>query len=466
MYKFICSAFLFTTSFILQMNITNAQATYTMPSEELQHEGTWLQWPHHYEYGTTYRNRLDATWVAMTKALVASEKVHLIVYDATEKTRVQNLLTAASVATTNIDFFQFPTNDVWVRDNGPIFVRDTSGKLIIQDWGFNGWGGDYNFNLCNPIPTSVANALAMTVVNLNSTMVNEGGAVEMDGNGVLMTTKSAILCQSNPANINAIRNIGMTQAQAETIFQQYLGVSKFIWLDGFYSVDDITDAHIDGFARFANGTHLVTMSTTDLTYWGLSTTDISLLTSATDINNKAYTITQLPLTQNDVTTAYGKNLGYKGSYINYYVANSVVLVPNYSDPNDATANAIIQGLYPTRTVVGIDVRNLYENGGMVHCVTQQQPVATASVGLKNFTSPKNNITISQNPTNDFLKIVSNDELHNAVIKILNANGQLIFEKQNQNGKQFQIDLSKQAAGIYFIEVQSSTNIYRNKIVKE
>jgi hypothetical protein len=109
---------------------------------------------------------------------------------------------------------------------------------------------------------------------------------------------------------------------------------------------------------------------------------------------------------------------------------------------------------------------LYENGGMVHCVTQQQPVANAAVGLKNFSSKKNSMVVSPNPTNSFFKIISHDELHDAVIKILNSNGQLIFEKQNQNGKQFQIDLSKQGAGIYFVEVHSSTNISRNKIVKE
>ena len=350
-----------------------------MPDETLPHEGTWLQWPHQYEYGVTYRNRLDATWVAMTSALVGGEKVHIIAYNSTEQTRITNLLIAAGVNLSNVDFKLMQTNDVWVRDNGPIFVRDASGNLAIEDWGFNGWGGDYNYSLCNPIPTSVGTAIGKPVVNLNATMVLEGGSYELDGNGVLLATKSSILTQTNSGGALAIRNPGMTQTQAETILNQYIGATKFIWLDGFLGPDDITDAHIDGFAKFANDSTLVTMNNIDLVYWGLSSNDINSLYAASDVNNNIYTKVFLPLTQNFVTTTYGNNLGYLGSYCNYYIANNVVLVPNYNDPNDAVANAIIQGLHPGRTVVGIDCRNLYENGGMVHCVTQQQPTDAAII---------------------------------------------------------------------------------------
>jgi agmatine deiminase len=354
-------------------NNTSIEALYTMPTEDEPHEGTWLQWPHHYEYddGVTFRDRMDPTWVAMTKALVTSEKVHIIAYDSVEKDRISQLLTNANVPLANVDFFIFPTNDVWARDNGPIFVREKSGKLLIQDWGFNGWGGRDNYELDDPIPTSIGNAIGIQVVDLNSIMTNEGGAVEMDGNGVLMASRSSILSQRPP---NTVRNPGMTQSQAEKIFTKYLGIKKFIWLDGWVNdPDDPTDAHIDGFARFANASTIITMNSEDLDYWGLSDTDISTLFSATNIDNVPYDFVYLPLTQNDVVTAYGKDLEYKGSYQNFYVANTVVLVPNYNDPNDAVANNIIQGLYPGRTVIGIDVRNLYEQGGMIHCVTQQQP---------------------------------------------------------------------------------------------
>jgi len=379
---------------ILMMMNLNSYSQYTMPAETELHEGTWLQWPHQYEYGTQYRNRLDATWVEMTQALVNGENVHIIAYNSTEQTRITNLLTNASVSLTNVDFYLFQTNDVWIRDNGPIFVWNINGNLEIEDWGFNGWGGKYNFNLCDPIPSSIASANSISLIDLNSVMTIEGGAYEIDGNGVFLACKSSTLSQS-PSN--SVRNLGMTQTQAETILSENLGISKFIWLDGFTGTEDITDAHIDGFAKFANDTTLVTMNNTDLTYWELSASDISTLYSASNTSNVEYTIIYVPLTQNNVTTAYGNNLGYKGSYCNYYIANTAVLVPNYNDPNDAVANAIIQNLYPNRTVIGIDCRNLYENGGMVHCVTQQQPFTT-NTSSNNIKNKKTNISkIYPNP---------------------------------------------------------------------
>ena len=445
----------------LQINLISAQ-TYTMPSEELLHEGTWLQWPHQYEYGVTYRNRLDATWVAMTQTLVVGEKVHIIAYNAAEQTRITNLLTTASVPMINIDFFIFKTNDVWIRDNGPIFVRDNNGNLVIEDWGFNGWGGDYNFNQCNPIPTSLASAIGMPLVNLNSVMINEGGAVELDGNGVLMATRSSILSQNNPPGIFSIRNPGMTQTQAENIFTQYLDVTKFIWLDGFYSTDDITEAHIDGFARFANGNTIVTMNNADLTYWGLSSIDISTLFNATDVNNTVYSFTILPLTQNDVTTAYGLNLGYKGSYVNYYVGNTVVLVPNYNDPNDAAANSIIQTLYPSRTVIGIDCRNLYENGGMVHCVTQQQPVAiaTALVEPKQIYQGK----VFPNPFNNEAVIQLASPISNGQLLIYNSRGQQVKKEKNVSGQQIEIYKDGLQNGIYFFKIETGQQTIRGNFI--
>jgi agmatine deiminase len=345
-------------------NNTNPNATYTMPDESEPHEGTWLQWPHQYQYGATYRNRIDATWVAMTKELVTSEKVHIVVYDETEKNRVLGLLTAANIPQANIDFRIYPTDDVWARDNAPIFVKDNTGKIVIEDWGFNGWGKKAAYDKCNAVPEKIATDLKLDRVDLNSTMINEGGSVEIDGHGAFMACKSSIL--------NNNRNPNMSQSQAEDIFKKYLGVSHFIWLNGKAGLE-ITDMHIDGFARFGNPSTIVTMNENDLLDWQVPQSDIATLFAAKNKQGTAYKLLKLPLTRNNVVTAYGKNLGYKGSYVNYYIANTKVLVPNYNDPNDAVANNLIQSLYPNRTVVGIDVRNLYENGGMIHCVTQQQP---------------------------------------------------------------------------------------------
>ena len=344
--------------------ITNTEVLYTMPEESEPHEGTWLQWPHEYQYGQTYRNRLDATWVAMTAALVAGEKVHIVAYDDAEKQRILGLLNASGVALSNVEIKIYPTDDVWARDNGPIYVRDKNGQLVIEDWGFNGWGSKADYDNCDKIPAKVAADQGITLVDVALEMINEGGSVEIDGHGTMMACKSSIL--------NSNRNPGMSLAKAEAVFTKYLGITHFVWLDGQAGLE-ITDQHIDGFARFGNASTIVTMEENDLLDFEVKQSDIDKLFQAKNKDGNAYTFLKLPLTQNNAVTEYGKDLGYKGSYCNYYIGNKVVLVPNYNDPNDAIANAKIQTLYPSRTVVGIDVRNLYENGGMVHCVTQQQP---------------------------------------------------------------------------------------------
>lgn len=353
--------------------ISETEIMYTMPEESEEHEGTWLQWPHQYQYGVEFRNELDATWVAMTKELVSSENVHIIAYNQTEQDRIISLLNAANIPLTNVDFKLFETDDTWIRDSGPIYVRDREGNLLIEDWGFNGWGNKIDelsgFLIesakCNQIPAKIAENQGRTYLDLNAEMVNEGGSVEIDGHGTLMACKSSIL--------NDNRNPGMTQAQAERIFKKYLGVTNFIWLEGQEGLE-VTDQHIDGFARFGNSTTIVTMESNDLLEFDVLQSDIDRLYAATDKDGTPYNFLPVPLTQNNAKTTSGVDLGYKGSYVNYYIANTKVLVPNYNDPNDEVANALIQSLYPSRTVVGIDVRNLYQNGGMIHCVTQQQPV--------------------------------------------------------------------------------------------
>ncbi len=305
-------------------------------------------------------------------------------------------------------------------------------------------------------------------------MIVEGGSYELDGNGVLLATKSSILTQTNSGGALAIRNPGMTQTQAETILNQYIGATKFIWLDGFLGTDDITDAHIDGFAKFANDSTLVTMNNADLVYWGLSSTDIATLYAASNVNSVTYNKVYVPLTQNNVVTTYGNNLGYKGSYCNYYIANNVVLVPNYNDPNDAVANAIIQGLHPGRTVVGIDCRNLYENGGMVHCVTQQQPTASPSTGINN--NLKEGIKVGQNFPNPFnqtttinLSLPTNA---NVQIIIYNSLGQIVSKSVNSNYSKGNHSLSISADNLengiytYFVIIDNQNSFSGRMIVSK
>ncbi len=402
---------------LLSVQVSANTILYTMPEENAEHEGTWLQWPHNHLYGPYYIDDVESTWIAMAGALQSGEKVHIIVYDEAEQSNIISVLTNAGVPLINIDFFIHQTDDVWVRDNGPMFVYDESDELVILDWGFNGWGGDTPYSLCDVIPYSISQDLSLPWVDL-SAMVLEGGAIEHDGAGTMMATRSSI---THPS-----RNPSLTETQIEEYITTNMGITKFIWLDGLYG-SEITDMHIDGVMKFADDSTIVTMNNADLLYWELTQPDIDVLYAATNVENEPYNFVYIPLTQNNVVTEYGSNLGYKGSYANYYIANTVVLVPIYDDPNDTVVLGIIQGIYPSRTVIGIDVRNLYAYGGMVHCVTQQQPIELSSSGFagQSFSTP----ILSQNypnPFNDFTSIsYIVDETSVVSLDIYNLAGQKI-----------------------------------------
>lgn len=326
--------------------------SYTMPSEEAIHEGTWLQWPHNNQYAD-HIERHENTFVAITEALHTGERVHIIAYDQTEKERIITVLETEGLDMSQIDLYVWETDDYWIRDNGPIFVRDEAGNLTVQNWGFNGWGEKADFEKCNAIPSKIATELGLPLADVD--LINEGGSVEIDGHGTLMAKKSSIL--------NRNRNPGISLKEAEAVFEKYLGITNFIWLRG-YKGGDITDDHIDGTARFVNGNTIVTLREEDA-YPG----EFKKLKDATNASGEHYTIVELPFTQNNLpgTTE-------KGIYVNFYIGNEVVLVPNFEDPNDGVANEIIQALFPDKTVVGIPAVELGIDGGGVHCVTQQQPL--------------------------------------------------------------------------------------------
>jgi agmatine deiminase len=431
-----------------------------MPEETVIHEGTWLQWPHHYTYGTYYRNSLDETWVKMTSALVTSENVHIVAYNETEKERIIALLDDADIPLSNIDFFIHQTNDVWIRDNGPMFVYDENNELTILDWGFNGWGYDTPYSKCDKIPESISADIEIPVIDLNA-VVLEGGAIEHDGNGTMIATRSSVTHSS--------RNPNLTEGQMEEYISTYMGISNFIWLDGLYG-SEITDMHIDGFLRFVNENTLLTLNEQDLQYWELSSDDVNTIQNARNIHGEAYSLVTVPLTKNNVRTANGMQLNYKGSYCNYYVANTVVLVPNYSDPNDGIANSIIQELYPTRTVIGIDVRNLYEYGGMVHCVTQQQPIKLEGTELN--THEIQPVFIGDfypNPASSYsLLTVRLDKAATIEIILYDMQGRKIYEKATFgfSGKnRIEIKTSSLKKGVYTCQVNiDKQNVGNGKLI--
>ena len=186
------------------------------PHEGDQHEGTWLQWPH----DNTYEGTMEAyehIWIAMTKALVKGENVHLIVYDEKEKEHVKNVLVKEGVDMNRVDFFVYPTDDVWVRDNGPIFAYDSEDNLVVQNWKFNGWGNKAPYKKDNMIPEKIAADLNMPLVNID--MVMEGGALETDGKGTMVSTLSCVN--------NDNRTADFSLEEIEDYLTKYYGSDKF-----------------------------------------------------------------------------------------------------------------------------------------------------------------------------------------------------------------------------------------------
>ena len=364
---------IFVSILFLETSAVQCWAQYTMPNEDFMHEGTWLQWPHNYTYGSGAED-VESSWVQMTAALSSGERVHIVAYNEDEAVHITELLENAEVDLSQIDFRLCPTDDFWVRDNGPIFAQGADGQWVVLDWGFNGWGGDAPFALDDAVPLAVAMDLNLPVIDL-SAMVLEGGAIEVDGHGTLMATRSSIT--------GADRNPDLTESEIEAYFTTYLGVEQVIWLDGqFGGNEDITDQHIDGFVKFVGGHTIVTMNDADLAYWYVSSEDRNIIDQAINANGLPYSRVNLPLTQEPVQTTWGQSIGLRSSYVNYYVGNSVVLVPDYDDSMDSVALEIIQGLYPERTAVGINCQNMLQWGGMVHCVTQQQPLGATSLSLQ------------------------------------------------------------------------------------
>jgi agmatine deiminase len=345
-----------------------------MPSEWERHEGTWLQWPHD-QTDHIHQLKLERVWLMMVDALHAHENVHIIVWDEMHREHVASQLKYFGLGLQNIDYHIMPTDDFWVRDNGPIFVVNQDGVPAITDWVFNGWGDRFAFTLDNQVPGIIGEEISVPV--FSPSLVLEGGAVEVNGKGTFMATRTSI--------IDPDRNPGKSQEKIEQILSDYLGVKHFIWLTGAGRGEcakwgDETDSHIDIIARFTD-------EATVLYNWADDESDprypmlkkhYQELRAARNESGKPLTLVPLPLPKDGVyriTPLEDRKLSAltDAVYSNYLVANGVVLVPVFGNVNDDKAKKIIGEQFPDREVVGIDCVALNEDGGAIHCVTQQQP---------------------------------------------------------------------------------------------
>jgi agmatine deiminase len=347
---------------------------YRMPAEWEPHEGTWLSWPHNPRTWLGNFGPIPSVFVEIVRALCERESVHICVCNALSEAHVRQLLKDAKLDHLRVFFYQIPTNDAWARDHGPVFVKK-AGKdsglsdLAVIDWKFNSWGEKYApWDDDDAVPERIAELKNLPCYHPR--MVLEGGSIDVNGKGALLTTECVLL--------NPNRNPSMSKKQIEARLDEYLGARHVIWLgDGI--VGDDTDGHIDDLARFVSAGTVATIvedDPGDINYRPLSE-NLERLQSAKDQDGKNLEIVKLPMPGKVFrgATHGSRDPGERlpASYANFYIGNGAVLVPTFGHANDALALGLLGELFPGRKMVGIPCKDLVGGYGAIHCVTQQQP---------------------------------------------------------------------------------------------
>jgi agmatine deiminase len=344
---------------------TPSSLGYRMPAEWEPHVGTWFTWPR--PEGISFPDKYDSVppvYAELIKHLAALEEVHINVWHADMENWVRDLLHKHGAPAERVSFHHFPAYEPWCRDHGPIFVvRERGGKRerAVVDWGYNAWGNKYPpFDLDDAVPPHVARYRGLPLFSPG--IVMEGGSIEVNGRGTLLTTEACLL--------NPNRNPHLTKAQIEQYLRDYLGVTNILWLgDGI--VGDDTDGHIDDLTRFVNESTVVTVVEHDPAdeNYGLLQDNLRRLRELKDQDGKPLRVVELPMPGR--VEHEGQRL--PASYANFYIANDIVLVPTYRNSNDALALEILQREFPKRRVVGVDSVELIWGLGSFHCISQQEP---------------------------------------------------------------------------------------------
>ncbi|MDB6018944.1 MAG: agmatine deiminase [Pedosphaera sp.] len=345
---------------------TPIQLGYRMPAEWEPHAATWLTWPR--PEGISFPDKYDTVppvYAELIRHLVEVEEVNINVWNAEMEAWVRGLLQKNKTPLERVRFHHFPAYEPWCRDHGPIFLlreRGEKKERAVVDWGYNAWGNKYPpFDLDDAIPQHVAQLRQLPLFSPG--IVMEGGSIEVNGRGTLLTTEACLL--------NPNRNPELTKTEIEQYLKDYFGVTHIVWLgDGI--VGDDTDGHIDDLTRFVNPTTVVTVveeNRQDANY-ELLQENLKRLRLARDQEGKPLRVVELPMP--GLIEHEGQRL--PASYANFYIANQMVLVPTYRDVNDAKALAILQKVFPERRVIGVDSTELIWGLGSFHCISQQEPV--------------------------------------------------------------------------------------------
>jgi agmatine deiminase len=365
---------------------TPAALGYRMPAEWEPHVATWIAWPHNRSDWPGKFETIPWIYAEIVRHLARVEQVNILVEDEAAETKARQVLARSGVIPEkaslpgkkagNVSFLQVSTNRVWTRDYGPIFVRRETKKkdlppIAATAWRFNAWAKYSDWKLDAAVSTLVPQRLRLPAwqphLRVNGEMhhiVLEGGSIDVNGRGTLITTEECLLSEVQQ------RNPGLSREHMEEIFADYLGIEKVIWLERGIAGDD-THGHVDDIARFVGPRTVVTAyepDPDDPNHEPLSD-NFRWLKKSTDQDGKPLKVVKLPMPKPVVFE--GQRL--PASYANFYIANKLVLVPVFGDPNDRVALNTLAELFPDRQVVGVYCRDFIWGLGALHCMTQQQP---------------------------------------------------------------------------------------------
>ncbi len=333
-----------------------------MPAEWEPHEATWITWPHALSDWPGKFAPIPWVYGEVVRQLVPGERVRILVGDQATERGARRVLGRVGVDLGRVDFFRVPTDRSWTRDFCPLFVRRADGDVALVNWRFTGWAKYPNCRRDNAVPDRLARRLGRRQWKLDVTL--EGGSIDVNGRGTLLTTEECLL-----SPIQA-RNPGLGRAELERILGEHLGVRKVLWL-GAGIVGDDTHGHVDDLARFVDERTVVVASEDDPTdpNHAALRENRARLERMTDQDDALLRVVALPMP----SPLFFDGQRLPASYANFYVANEVVLVPTFNDAHDRQALETFGSLFPGRRVVGIHAVDLVLGLGTLHCMTQQEP---------------------------------------------------------------------------------------------
>jgi agmatine deiminase len=349
--------------------MTDVPATHgwRMPAEWEPHQATWIAWPHHRDDWPGKFPAIPWVYGEIVRQLHRSQEVRILVNGPGGERRARAVLDRLPLEPGRVTFWRVPTDRVWTRDFGPIFLTNDPGEIAVTNWRFNAWAKYPNWQRDNAVPAALGRKLglrAWPVTVGDYEVVLEGGSIDVNGQGLLLTTEECLLSDVQQ------RNPGFTRDDYEKVFADYLGVRKVLWLGRGIAGDD-THGHVDDLARFVGPRTVVTAVEEDpaeLNYEPLRE-NLERLRAMTDLDGRPLQVVPLPMPAPLVFD--GQRL--PASYANFYIANDRVLVPTFNDPQDRRALGVLAELFSGRTVVGIHAVDLVWGLGTLHCLTQQQP---------------------------------------------------------------------------------------------